>query len=49
MIRQLLVFPVLVVVLAFASFAFGGHCAAWQWWLAPVLLLYIDLACGGGA
>ncbi len=39
MIRQLLVFPVLVVVLAFASFAVGGHCAAWQWWLAAALAI----------
>ena len=39
MIRQLLVFPVLVVVLAFASFAFGGHCAAWQWWLAAAIAI----------
>ena len=30
--RQVLVFPLLVVVLACASFLFGGTCAAWQWW-----------------
>ena len=30
--RQVLVFPLLVVLLACASFLFGGHCAAWQWW-----------------
>jgi hypothetical protein len=32
--RQVLVFPLLVVVLACASFLFGGRCAAWQWWTA---------------
>ena len=32
--RQVLVFPLLVVVLACASFLFGGTCAAWQWWTA---------------
>jgi len=32
--RQVLVFPLLVVLLACASFLFGGHCAAWQWWTA---------------
>ena len=36
MTRHLLVFPVSVVVLAFVSFVFGGHCAAWQWWAAIV-------------
>ena len=39
MMRQLLVFPLSVVVLAFASFVFGGHCAAWQWWLAVAIAL----------
>lgn len=34
MTRQLLVFPVAVVLLAFLAFAFGGHCASWQWWAA---------------
>lgn len=37
MTRHLLVFPVAVVLLAFASFFFGGHCAAWQWWVAVVI------------
>ena len=32
--RQVLVFPLLVVVLACTSFLFGGTCAAWQWWTA---------------
>ncbi len=32
--RQVLVFPLLVVVLACASFLFGGRCATWQWWTA---------------
>ena len=29
--RQVLVFPLFVVVLACASFLFGGTCAAWKW------------------
>ena len=32
--RQVLFFPLVVVVLACASFLFGGRCAAWQWWTA---------------
>ena len=32
--RQVLVFPLLVVLFACASFLFGGRCAAWQWWTA---------------
>ena len=32
--RQVLVFPLLVVVLASTSLLFGGRCAAWQWWTA---------------
>ena len=32
--RQVLVFPLLVVVLVCVSFLFGGTCAAWQWWTA---------------
>ena len=32
--RQVLIFPLLVVVLACASFLFGGTCAAWLWWMA---------------
>lgn len=32
--RQVLVFPLLVVILACTSFLFGGRCAAWQWWTA---------------
>lgn len=34
--RVFLLFPIAVVTLAFATFAFGGHCALWQWWLAAV-------------
>lgn len=37
--RQVLVFPLLVVVLACASFLFGGTCAAWQWWTAVVAVV----------
>ena len=32
--RQVLFFPLLVVVLACVSFLFGGRCAPWQWWTA---------------
>ncbi len=39
MSRLLLVFPIAVVVLAFASFLFGGHCAAWQWWAAAAVAI----------
>jgi len=39
MMRLLLVFPMSVVVLAFVSFVFGGHCAAWQWWAATAVAL----------
>ena len=39
MMRQLLVFPISVVLLAFASFVFGGRCAAWQWWLAAAFAI----------
>lgn len=39
MMRHLLVFPVLAVVLAFVSFVFGGHCAAWQWWTAAAIAI----------
>ena len=37
--RQVLVFPLLVVVLACASFLFGGRCAAWQWWTAVIAVV----------
>jgi len=37
--KQVLVFPVLVVVLACVSFFFGGTCAAWQWWVAVVIVM----------
>jgi len=36
---QLLVFPVLVVVLATASFFFSGHCSPWQWWISVATIL----------
>ena len=32
--RQVLVFPLFVVLLANVSFLFGGRCSAWQWWTA---------------
>ncbi len=39
--RQVLVFPLLVVVLACASFLFGGTCAAWQWWTAVAAVVLV--------
>ncbi len=32
--KQVLVFPLLVVLLASGAFSLGGRCAAWQWWAA---------------
>lgn len=37
--RQILVFPLLVVLLACLSFFFGGRTAAWQWWTAVGVVL----------
>ena len=37
--RQILVFPLLVVLLACTSFLFGGRCAAWQWWTAVAAVI----------
>ena len=37
--RQVLLFPVFVVLLASVSFLFGGQCAAWQWWTAALIAL----------
>lgn len=42
--RQVLVFPLLVVVLACASFLFGGTCAAWQWWTAVAAVTLVPFA-----
>ena len=39
--RQVLVFPLLVVILACMSFLFGGRCAAWQWWLAVTAVVLV--------
>lgn len=39
--RQVLVFPLLLVVLACASFLFGGTCAAWQWWTAVAAVVAV--------
>lgn len=36
--RQVLVFPLLVVLLACMSFLWGGKCSAWQWWTAAGLV-----------
>ena len=42
--RQVLVFPLLVVILACTSFLFGGHCAAWQWWMAVAVVILVPFA-----
>ena len=42
--RQVLVFPLLVVLLACASFLFGGRCAAWQWWTAVAAVVAAPFA-----
>ena len=39
--RQVLVFPLLVVLLACVSFLFGGRCAAWQWWTAVAAVVLV--------
>lgn len=42
--RQVLVFPLLVVLLACTSFLFGGRCAAWQWWTAVAAVVLVPFA-----
>ncbi len=42
--RQVLVFPLLVVLLACTSFLFGGRCAAWQWWTAVASVVLVPFA-----
>lgn len=42
--RQILLFPLIVIFLACASFFFGGHCAAWQWWVSIALVLSLPFA-----
>ncbi len=42
--RQVLVFPLLVVLFACASFLFGGQCAAWQWWTAVAAVVLAPFA-----
>ena len=42
--RQVLVFPLLVVLLACASFLFGGTCAAWQWWTTVAAVTLVPFA-----
>lgn len=44
----ILLFPVAVVMLTSLVFAFGGHCALWQWWLPLVVLFIGMLLCTGG-
>ena len=54
--RQVLIFPLLVVVLASMSFLFGGRCSIWQWWTAVGVVVggpffhsrdWKDALCGG--
>lgn len=45
---QVLVFPLLVVFLACASFLFGGRCAAWQWWAAVGAVVGVPFLKKGG-
>ena len=42
--RQVLVFPLLVVLFACTSFLFGGRCAAWQWWTAVAAVTLVPFA-----
>ena len=42
--RQVLLFPLIIVVLACASFLFGGTCATWQWWTAVALVVLVPFA-----
>lgn len=42
--RQVLLFPLAVVLLASLSFFFGGRCAAWQWWTSVALALALPFA-----
>ncbi len=39
--RQVLVFPLIVVILACTSFLFGGRCASWQWWTAVAVVVVV--------
>ena len=42
--RQVMLFPLVVVVLASLSFLCGGACAAWQWWTSVALVLALPFA-----
>lgn len=46
--RQVLVFPLLVVVFACTSFLFGGRCSAWQWWTAVAIVVVAPFLKKGG-
>ncbi len=37
--RQIIVFPLLVVIFADVSLLAGGRCAAWQWWAAVLVVI----------
>ena len=37
--RQVLAFPLVVILLACVTFFFGGRCAAWQWWTSVGIVL----------
>ena len=43
--RQILLFPVLVVLIVSVTFLFGGRCAAWHWWLSVLAVLTIPFTC----
>lgn len=42
--RQALLFPLIVIFIVSLTFIFGGHCAAWQWWVSVVLMLIFPFA-----
>ncbi len=46
LIRQVLVFPVLVVLIASVTFLVGDHCAAWQWWTAVGVVVAVPFRHG---
>lgn len=42
--RQVLLFPLLVVILACVSFLLGGKCALWQWWTSVLIIVGLPFA-----
>ncbi len=39
--RQIILFPLLVVLLACISLLLGGRCSVWQWWTAVILVVAV--------